>query len=62
MDEAAPSPGVTAAAAAILIPLSITIVGLRFHARRKNGAYFGIDDWFTVPALVSVLYHIGGIY
>jgi hypothetical protein len=43
---------------AILLPLLDTIaVGLRFLARKRQGHSIQTDDWLTIPALVSTLFH-----
>ena len=51
------TPGEVLAAGIVLPILGIVFVGLRFYTRMLQKASFGIDDWLTVPALVSPIYH-----
>lgn len=42
-------------AAAIILPIvDIIAVALRLFARRKQKLNFELDDWLSIPALVSV--------
>lgn len=45
----------TLAVAIVLPVLSAAAVGLRFYARRRQRINIGIDDWCTIPALVSMV-------
>lgn len=43
------------AAGAALPPVCIGLVALRFYARTAQEAKFGLDDWLTVPGLLTVV-------
>ena len=46
-------PPLVLSASAILPSLCILAVGLRFYTRRKQREDLRLDDWLTVPALVT---------
>ena len=46
-------PGEVMAAGIVLPLVCTTIVGLRFYVRKTQKVSIGIDDWLTIPALVS---------
>ena len=41
------------AAGAVFPPVASALVAMRFLARRQQSSKIGIDDWLTIPALVS---------
>lgn len=45
--------GILVAASTAFIPVCTFVVGLRFYTRRVQQMPFKIDDWLTIPALVS---------
>ena len=47
-------PGEVIAAGAVLPSLCIIIVALRFWTRSLQKGNYGVDDWLTLPALVSI--------
>ena len=53
MDE---SPGKMYALAVVLMAIPLAAVPLRFYVRRVNNTKLGWDDWFMLPALVSISY------
>jgi hypothetical protein len=48
------TPGHLVAAAVILIVLDVTVVTMRFCARRMQKQTPQVDDWLIIPATVSV--------
>ena len=50
------TPGEILAAGIVLPVLGILLVGLRFYTRILQKSFIGIDDWLTLPALVSSCY------
>ncbi|KAI1342935.1 hypothetical protein F5Y15DRAFT_428899 [Xylariaceae sp. FL0016] len=49
------TPSVLVGTALVFIILSISAVGLRFYARSRSFAYYGVDDWTCLPALAICL-------
>ena len=49
-------PPLVISASAILPSLCILAVGLRFYTRRKQHEDLRLDDWLTIPALVTMRY------
>ena len=49
-------PPLVISASAILPSLCILAVGLRFYTRRKQHEDLRLDDWLTMPALVTMRY------
>ena len=51
----APSPLLILLAGAVLPPICVLFVALRFYIRRVQGSRLLTDDWLTIPALVRSL-------
>lgn len=50
-----PTPANVIAVGAIWPPVCAIAVALRFYTRHLQEARLSLDDWLTVPALVSIL-------